>query len=303
MPWTESRSRDEWLAEVRRRGERMRRRRRFTVACVAAFAFVLPVSAVAGFVTGQPDRGVELSIAGPAPAGDMAPAPRNQVPSSTEPGAAGEVPTAAVGDPESPGAESPNTTVHVFLRPGAVNRSPVASMPAADDPPVRPAAPTTTTPSSLGRASSAGLPLPGSTSPSTVPATAPACPAADVRQTVATEKSAYAAGETVRGTSTLENRSSITCTLSFHVTVDVHDASGRSMDSLRLDPWRTAVAVDPGKAVRGTFTWDQRDCAGMPMTDAYPIPRDRCPQVPAGTYTVRGLQTGDPTETSLQVGA
>ncbi|HET7721551.1 MAG TPA: hypothetical protein VFK43_16400, partial [Acidimicrobiales bacterium] len=76
MPWTDSRSRDEWLAEVRRRGTRIRRRRRVALGAVGALALVLPVSVTAAVLSGGAERPVELSVAGPAPTGaGMAPLP------------------------------------------------------------------------------------------------------------------------------------------------------------------------------------------------------------------------------------
>ncbi|MDQ4069987.1 MAG: hypothetical protein M3203_11035, partial [Actinomycetota bacterium] len=56
MPWTESRSRDEWLAEVRRRGERIRRRRRLAVSAVGAVALLVPGAALVSLSSaGGPD--------------------------------------------------------------------------------------------------------------------------------------------------------------------------------------------------------------------------------------------------------
>jgi len=76
---TESRSRDEWLAEVRGRGERIRRRRRVTAALVGALALVLPVTALTTFLGGDGPRSVELTAAGPAPTGQVPSAPDSRV--------------------------------------------------------------------------------------------------------------------------------------------------------------------------------------------------------------------------------
>ena len=115
-PTTETRSRDEWLAEVKRRGGRLRRRRRVGFGVAGALALVLPVSVTATVLSGGAERPVELSVAGPAPARGVEPlpAPPNEL-------ATGDVPAAAPTAEVAP----PTTVAEVHERLSAVNGVPV----------------------------------------------------------------------------------------------------------------------------------------------------------------------------------
>lgn len=285
MPWTESRSRDEWLAEVRRRGERIRRRRRTATALVGALVLAVPVGAAVTLLGGRTDRGVALTVAAPPPpsAGD-----------SSRPGASatdvdGGTPAAgaATGEAIPPsGGPPPTTTAEVHRRLSSINGSPPppspTAVPPADDPVVRPAP--------AGSSGSAGgAPISGNnssnggaaTSPAVVATTVPplgdnpvSCPAAAVNVTVATERATYSVGETVRGSSTLENRSATTCLLPTRAFFRIVDAGGRTVGSFTYTlELRLPVKAEPGRSFTSTFTWDQRDCSGA-----------SCDQVPAGTY-------------------
>jgi hypothetical protein len=146
-----------------------------------------------------------------------------------------------------------------------------SSTPAADDPVVRTP---TTVPS--GSASS-----PVATAPPAVPPapTVPAgerCPSSEVRVTVATGKAAYAPGETVRGSTTIENRSATACLLPTRGFVRILDAAGNDVSGFAYTmEYRFPALAEPGKTFTTPFTWDQRDCSG-----------GSCVQVPAGTYNV-----------------
>ena len=269
MPWTESRSREEWLAEVQRRGTRIRRRRRVGFGVVGALALVLPVGVTATVLSGGADRAVELSVAGPAPAGDRtpAPAPPNEL-------ATGEVPAVA-----TTAVDPPTTIAEPQSRVGSAHgrtEPPTATgAPPGDDPLVRPPTPTTI-PS--GNSSSPALTVPAATTvppASTEPAPAP-CASSEVRVTVATEKAGYGPGEAVRGSSTLENRSTGACLLPTRGFFKVLNAAGKDVGNFAYTAdFRFPVRAEPGKTFTSTFTWDQRDCTGS-----------ACVQVPPGTYTV-----------------
>ncbi|MDQ4068281.1 MAG: DUF4232 domain-containing protein, partial [Actinomycetota bacterium] len=159
----------------------------------------------------------------------------------------------------------------VHRRLNTVNGAPVP-----DDPVVRPSPPTTTGGDSgeaRGGAPSASPP------PSTVPPGDPAlaaCPASDVRVTVTTDKSIYAPGETVRWSSTLENRSGTTCLVSGRAFFHVENAAGKTAGSFPYTAdYMLPVKAEPGKTITNTGSWDQRDCSGS-----------SCVQVPNGSYVV-----------------
>ena len=101
-----------------------------------------------------------------------------------------------------------------------------------------------------------------------------ACPAADVTVSVTTEKDTYAPGETVRGSSTLTNRSTTTCLLPTRAFFRILDASGKTVGSFAYTlELRMPVKAEPGKTFTSSLLWDQKDCSGS-----------SCVQVPAGTY-------------------
>ena len=224
-----------------------------TVAIIGALGLVLAAGAVIAF-RGDAGDGTDLRVSafGPAPA-DMAaqaappPAPPNQPP-------AGEVP------PEA----TPTTAVDSL----SVTR--VHPRAAPDDPVVRPPA---TDPS--GTTSSPILPPPQSTTVVPGAALTP-CPPSEVRVTVATDRAAYAPGQTVQGSSTLENRSGSACLLPTRAFFRIVNSAGKDVSGFAYTlEFRMPVRAEPGKTFTSTFTWDQKDCAGP-----------ACVQAPPGTYTV-----------------
>lgn len=267
MPWTESRSRDEWLAEVQRRGTLIRRRRRVGFGVAGVLALVLPVSVTATVLSGGAERAVELSVAGPPPAGDRtpAPAPPNEL-------ATGEVPAVATTT-----VEAPTTTAEPQSRVGSVHgrtEPPTATGAApGDDPVVRPPPPTI---APSGNSSSPVLTEPAATTEPPASTEPAPCASSEARVTVSTEKAGYVPGETVRGSSTLENRSAGACLLPTRGFFTVLNAAGKDVGNFAYTAdFRFPVRAEPGKTFTSTFTWDQKDCAASP-----------CVQVPPGTYTV-----------------
>jgi hypothetical protein len=317
LPWTESRSRDEWLSEVRRRGERIRRRRRLTATAAGAFALVLPLSAVTGYLAGQPERGMELSVAGPAPV--------DTVPPDT---AAPQVPP-----PPAPPADVPATTTTTMPpagpgRGGAGTGAPPPTIPAADDPVVR-STPTTTAPlPPLGTAGGGGLaaatPL-GSAEPPPGPAT---CVESEFSLTLTLDKKTYGPGEPVNASSTLEKRSPGTCLLPDwwleiilinSAGTDLTNEAGSTYSSSSadqhekwVDPCRPGDCrrpVDPGPVFSATYRWGMFDCRSQPAGPVIPVPPDgsNCHPFPPGTYTVvaewKGAWPGSPALTTFQIGS
>ena len=274
MPWTEvdpevRHSRDQVLADVLRRGGRMRRRRRKATALAAAVAVLVPVVAFVA-AGGLVDHGVRLSVAGPGagPSVDLL------VPTTIVDIAAAVDPTPAV----TAAPTMPATTVPITFRGGATNPEPstvVVPQVDVDEPVVRPARPATTSTVAAGVAASpaSAVPADGGGGP---PTTVPLCPVSQVKVTVATDKATYAPGETVRWTSTLTNASSTTCAVSGRAFFHVEDGSGATVGSFpHTADYQLPVKADPGRSFTSSLSWDQTNCANGP-----------CARVPAGTYTV-----------------
>lgn len=284
MPWTESRSREEWLAEVQRRGTRIRRRRRAVYSAVGALALLLPVSVTATALRSGPERAVELSVAGPVlsggttPAADAPPpAPPNELP-------VGEVPpVAAVPEP------APTTTIaEVHERVASVNgvttpRSVPTSVVPADDPVVR----STTT---LAPPVTIGSPLPGPTQPKATGAVAasagpppPPCPAEALQIDVVPSTATFAPGETVKGTSFVQTREATGCLAPVPASFRIEEvATGRVVGtSASVTEHPAPLMAEAGKMYTSTFSWDQKDCSGSV-----------CTQVPPGLYQAVVLWSG-----------
>ena len=265
-PTIETRSRDEWLAEVKRRGGRLRRRRQITMAVVGALALVLPVTALTAFLGGAPDRDVRQLVAGPGPT-----IPGDEVPSSgpaLEPAPSTGAPTTTVA-PDQLQVEG----VHGRSEPPVPATISPSDNPVITRPPVTKPAPADPN----GSVSSPILAPPPSTTvaPSADPAPAP-CPSADVRVTVTTAKPTYSPGETVQGSSTLENSGTVACLLPTRAFFRIVNGAGKDVGSFAYTmEFRYPVRAEPGRTFSSSFTWDQRDCSGP-----------ACAQVPAGTYTV-----------------
>ena len=268
MPWTEARSRDEWLAEVRRRGERIRRRRQLAVGALGAVALLVPGYAMVSLSSaGQAER--RLQVAAGAP--DTTAVPATGIPSVL--GGDDVAPTTTVlAGPQSIPPEGPlysTTTTEVHRRVASVNGVPVDR----DDPVVRAGPPPTTGGDSGSVRSSPALPPPSSTTaPPNEPALA-ACPASGVRVTVTTG-GPYVPGEKVQLSSTLENRSGTACLAPGRAFFRVENAAGKNVGSFAYTAnYMLPVKVEPGKTITSTTNWDQQDCSGA-----------ACVQVPAGSY-------------------
>jgi hypothetical protein len=213
-------------------------------------ALVVAGAVVALAANGGGGRDIRLSAGGPAPA-EVAPAPaeQNQPP-------AGEVP-----------AETTTTTTAERLIVTPVH--PRTSPPAPED-----RAPANESSGSSG--SPILVPPPPTTAAPATGAASEHCPQSDVKVTVATDRAAYAPGQTVQGSSTLENRSATACMLPTRAFFRILDGAGKDVGSFAYTmEFRYPVPAEPGKTFTSTFTWDQKDCAGP-----------ACVQVPPGTYTV-----------------
>lgn len=277
MPWTESRTRDEWLAEVRRRGERMRRRRRMALSAVGALALVLPMAALASMTGGDPDPDLRVTAAGPGPAreavGDvLLPLVETTVLEAEPPG-----PTIV---PGGSGAEpgwrpsiqpAPPTTVGVHARAGSASGATV------DEPVVR-SGPATTV--AAGRpddsVSSSPAQLPPNGSPPTTDPSLTTCPTSHVTVTVTPGRQAYGPGERVTWSSTITNTSATTCLMSGRAFFHVEDNMGNKVGQFaHTADFQMPVKAEPGKSITNSHSWDQQDCSGS-----------TCRQVPPGRYTV-----------------
>ena len=277
MPST--RSHKEWLAETRRRGECIRRRRRTLAALVGAVALALPVFALATLVGGATDRELRLAAAGapPAPAGttvttqgppdagsaDESTAPTIQnfatpttVPERPEPGTRRPAPSAGPDESENrrvplDGSSSTTST----------------SVPRAGDPPSS----TTSTSAPGGGGPPSNVASIAAASPASPPvrSTLEACRPEAVVVGVTTEKSTYAPGETVSGASTIENRSATACLLPTRAFVRIDDGDGASVGGFAYTTeYRLPVRAEPGQRFTSGFTWDQRNCSGSPCVPA-----------------------------------
>ena len=283
MPWTESRSRDEWLAEVRRRGERIRRRRQLAVSAVGAVALLGPVVAMVSYAAGgDADRQFRVVAEGRSPRSGAA---GPSLPTSLAEGEAIVTTTTLPGADPLPEVTAPpgplysTTTTEVHRRVSSVN-----GVPSSDNPVARPTPPTTTTGNDLVR-SSPVLPVPASTTVPPGDAALAACPNDGVKVTVTVDKRSYARGETVSWSSTLENRSGTTCLVSGRAFFHVEDGAGKIVGSFAYTAnYMLPVKAEPGKTITNSGNWDQQDCSGS-----------RCTQVSPGTYVVvAGWTEGGP---------
>jgi hypothetical protein len=108
-----------------------------------------------------------------------------------------------------------------------------------------------------------------------------ACPAAQVAVAVSTGKATFAVGETVTGSSVLENRSGTACLVPARVFFAVENSAGEDVGGFAYTAdYRFPVKAEPGQSFAGSFTWDQTNCGGP-----------ACTRVPAGTYTAVGRWT------------
>ena len=108
-----------------------------------------------------------------------------------------------------------------------------------------------------------------------------ACPPAEVAVTVATGKAAYAVGETVTGSSVLQNQSSTACLVPARVRWAVQDLAGNDVSGFAYTAdYALPVRAEPGQSFPGTFSWNQNNCSGA-----------SCTPVPPGTYVLVGRWT------------
>ncbi|MDQ3898873.1 MAG: DUF4232 domain-containing protein [Actinomycetota bacterium] len=275
MPWTESRSRDEWLAEVRRRGERMQRRRRVALSAAGAVALLAPALAFASLSSnGDGDRQLRVAAAGPSP---TAPAAGPDGPYAAGGDGAIRTTTTLAGAAPLPEVTAPSTplysttTSEVHRRVASIN-----GIPAPDDPVIRPTPPTTTAAGNGSARSSPLLPAPSSTTAPVNEPVADPCVASEVKVTVTPDRPNYGRGELVRWSSTIENRSSTTCLLSGRAFFRVEDGAGRTVGSFPSTAnYMVPVKAEPGKTITNSGSWDQHDCSGQ-----------SCAQVPSGAYVI-----------------
>ncbi|HEX2047887.1 MAG TPA: hypothetical protein VHF27_08985 [Acidimicrobiales bacterium] len=273
MPWTESRSRDEWLAEVRRRGERIRRRRQLAASALGAVALLGPAFAMVSYTTGgDGQRQLQVAASGPAPTSGVA---GPSLPAMVGEGEAIPTTTALAGADALPEVTAPSgplystTTTEVHRRVSSIN-----GVPSYDDPVIRPTPPTTAAENDSVR--STVLPPPTPTTAPPGDSALSACPTGEVKVTVTTEKGTYARGEAVRWSSTLENRSSTTCLMSGRAFFHVEDTAGTIVGSFPYTAdYMLPVKAEPGKVITNTGGWDQKDCSGP-----------ACTHVTPGTYVV-----------------
>ena len=268
MPWTESRSRDEWLAEVQRRGTRIRRRRRVGFGVVGALALVLPVSVTAAFLSDS-QRAVELSVAGPARERTVEAAPPTGADTPIEPAPAAEPVTTTT--PVSPRLEDvprrlePDPPVRDVVAP----TSP-ATIPPRDDPVVRstttvPPAQNTGSPVLTPNQSTAGAASAGPAAPALTP-----CPADALQIDVVPSKATFAPGETVSGTFFVQTHPATDCLVAMPSTFRIENvATGAALGSVSATTEFVSPIKADGKMYTSTFSWDPRDCSGPTCT---PVP-------------------------------
>ena len=274
MPWTESRSREEWLAEVQRRGIRIRRRRRVGFGVVGALALVLPVSVTASVVRSGSERAVELSVAGPAPAGGGE-APATGLDAPGQPPPVEELATTTTVPelpPETiPRQLVPETTVRASVAPALPGPVPPADDPVVRSPTTLPPPPTTT--SSTVAPKAPGGPV-SSTLAASAPPALPACAAQSLQIDVVPSKATFALGETARGTFFVQTYKAVDCLVSMPTSFRIENvATGAvvgSVPSIYEGP--NPIRAD-GKMFTTIYAWDQQDCSGP-----------ACTQVPPGLY-------------------
>ena len=279
MPWTDSRSREEWLAEVQRRGSRIRRRRRAGFGAVAALALVLPVSLTATALRSGPERAVELSVAGPVLGGGTTPAADTPAPAPPNEVATGEVPAVA-----PTAVDAPTTTVaEVHERVSTVNgtpgprSTPTAVVP-ADDPVIGPAT-TLAPPTTIGSvvqtpalSPGAGAPSPASgTQVASAAPTLPACAAEALQIDVVPSKATFTVGETVKGTFFVQTYKASDCLVSMPASFRIENvATGAVVGSVTSTTEGPNLIRADGKMYTSTFSWDQQDCSGSVCTQVPP---------------------------------
>jgi hypothetical protein len=292
LPWTESRSREEWLAEVQRRGIRIRRRRRIGMGVVGAFALVLPVSVTAAALRSGPENAVEVSVAGPAPAGGLS-TTTSMISAVSDGGLAAATPAEA---PPPVGAPSTTTTTEVHQRVAATTTTVVEPAPrqspvSGTDPAGSPS--TTLAPVENQPAADTPTDVPPEKKVPVVMTLRP-CATSEVKVTVTTDKAVYARGEPIMGSWTLEKASEADCRLEG---VDEHGVytrmaaqyetpTGRWIGAARSLSTTSSPEVAPAPQKEYSFlgiSWDQKDCT-IAILGVDPSSATECPLAQPGTY-------------------
>jgi hypothetical protein len=231
---------------------------------------------VAGFLTADSDSGRQLSVAGPAPSGQVAPPPAIDAP--REPAPALEPATTTTIAQQLP--QSP--------RVDAVPERAAPVTPPVDDPVVRSA--TTTT--AAAKVIASEVPP-----PTTVPPGVD-CTTADIKLTYGLEKDTYRSGEVVRGSTALERQPGVVCALPYFSEFQLVDSAGKSLFEGGM-PGETATSSSDGSDggvpfVKSSFAWEALDCSAQRLSPLVLAPGDRtgCVSYPAGTYTVVARWSG-----------
>jgi len=288
-------------------------------------AMVLPVSVMTTVLRGGHERAVELSVAGPKPAGDVL--PTTSVPILIGSGGSGGA--TAEEPPPSPGAPSTITTTTEVRRGAAAANDPVVDpMPprpvlSTDNPVISGADPSGRTTPAAGRAAAvdsgaptgAGSPVerPPSPDASSI-ATLRQCGKSDITITVSIDKPVYARGERVSGSGTLAKNAGSDCRLErvadgrvqTQYYSHVVGPDGKSVAFLELGSSSIELSSfkgEPDTNLTGNFTWENPAvvCSGL-LQPCGPVP------APAGTYAIvfewMGEESGngDPPTKPLYVG-
>lgn len=251
MAWTDdsgpTRSRDELLDHVVRRGTALRRRRQLLTGAVAGLAAVTLGISLVALVSRDTSSNTDILTA--SGAGTSSTAALH--------GAAAAVD--AVPDSTTTTTAPAPVVTSVVPRPSS---SPTTAGPAPATTPTTAAPPATAAP----------------TVPATTTTTISNCTVADLTAASTTDKATYAAGETVKVSGTIRNTSSRPCLYGFSFTATFKDATGKTV-SLTVashgDYFNGPPVFNPGQTYDASHQWNQQIC--VPETGA-------CAQAPAGTY-------------------
>lgn len=258
MEWTDddlrpSRTRDELLSKVTRRGEELRRRRRAGRGLTSVVAVVTAV-AIAGLAIGSGDEDPAVQVATEGPSTSAAP---EALPEAfPEP-----IPLVPV--------EAPPTT-------STPDRPPLPTSTSSPSP-ASPGLPPATTPTAVTATTG---PTASTTAPTTPwpAAEKPGCTLEQLGIATAPDKPEFRPGEVVRVTTTLRNQSSTTCYhhgSSFHFNID-NGAGGGLAGGYHEDNFGNTPAdpLHPGQTLTETVPWNQSSCSDT-----------GCAQAAPGTYT------------------
>ena len=272
MAWTyedeqPTRTRDELLSKVQRRGHELRRRRRASRRLVSVGALVAVVGIVGALTTGSGgDRQVQVATEGPPPT------------------TAAEPPSEPALNQSQAVPAGPSTTAAGPLTLPGLSPDPMPAPPPSPGPmPAPPPGGTTVTtpPATWSIPSTTPTAGPATTSTSTAPRQ-PRCGAEHLTVTAAPDKPAYGPGERVMVTSTILNRTAAVCYywVSYSFSYVVSDSAGRPIISgTTHDDAFEDIPLAPGETVTRTdASWNQIICTGDIRT---------CTRAAPGDYTIR----------------